>query len=109
MAEGVNSLQQGICGTCDKRYFPVPELDPCAHDALEMAPIFELGVVYSWTRVWASEESSRLVVMVDFYGGSLRVSGPAVGVDAVAIGDRVLLVESPEEMNLESPYAFRRA
>jgi uncharacterized OB-fold protein len=70
--------------------FPILGLPPCGHEAPpSIAPLDTPGVVYSWTRVWATPETSRIMVMADFLDGDIRITAPLVGADTVAIGDRV--------------------
>lgn len=80
----------GTCPTCGMRMVPVLELPPCGHDSPpSIVPLDGPGVVYSWTRLWSSAESSQLMVMADFFDGGLRITAPLVGAETVAIGDRV--------------------
>lgn len=80
----------GTCPTCGMRMYPVLALPPCGHEAEPIvAPLDAAGVVYSWTRVWPTVETSRVMVMADFFDGGLRITGPLVGADSVQIGDTV--------------------
>lgn len=80
----------GTCPICGMRMVPVLELPPCGHDAQpSISSLDGPGVVYSWTRLWSSAETSQLMVMADFFDGDLRITAPLVGADAVAIGDQV--------------------
>ena len=80
----------GTCPVCGTRMFPILSFPPCGHDATPtIGPLDTPGIVYSWTRVWPSADSSRLMVMADFFDGDLRITAPLVGTDTIAIGDRV--------------------
>lgn len=69
---------------------PVLALPPCGHaEPASIAPLDTPGVVYSWTRVWSTPESNRLMAMVDFFDGGLRVTAPVIETDEVSIGDLV--------------------
>jgi uncharacterized OB-fold protein len=83
--------QYGKCPVCGYLMLPVLELSPCGHDGPpELLALDEEGVVYSWTRVGGGE-TSRLMAMVDFLGGELRVTAPVTGAESISIGDRVLV------------------
>ena len=83
----------GTCPTCGNRMFPILSLPPCGHEAAPtIAPLDTPGVVYSWTRVWPSADSSTLMVMADFLDGDLRITAPLAGTDTIVIGDRVRAV-----------------
>lgn len=99
--KGQDPIGYGACIECGYLMLPVLPLSPCGHDALvEEKPLDELGEVYSWTR-FRLGESERLLVMVDFFGGKLRVTAPLVETESVAIGDRVRIVPGGD-----TPYAF---
>jgi len=80
----------GTCPTCGEAMLPVLELTPCGHDAAPtVRPLDSLGSIYSWTRTHPADGTGRLIAMADFLEGSLRVTGPVVGVESIAIGDTV--------------------
>jgi uncharacterized OB-fold protein len=96
-----NEVEYGRCTECGYLMFPIPPLSPCGHDApVDKNPLIENGLVYSWTRTRLGE-SDRLLVMVDFLEGRLRVSAPLLGADHVEIGDAVRI-----ESAVDTPYAF---
>jgi uncharacterized OB-fold protein len=77
-------------------------MSPCGHDdEPERAPLDSPGIVYSWTRVWPTPESGRLMAMADFFDGALRVTAPVVDTGEVAIGDAVTAI-----IGSETPVAF---
>ena len=43
-----------------------------------------------------SGDSVTLIAMADFLGGELRVTAPVSGADEVAIGDRLMVLASPD-------------
>lgn len=87
----------GTCPTCGTRMFPILSLPPCGHDSTpSIAPLDTTGVVYSWTRVWMSPDTSRLMVMADFLDGDLRITAPLVGTDTIVIGGSVRAVVGTE-------------
>jgi uncharacterized OB-fold protein len=93
-------MQYGTCGECGFVMFPVLELSPCGHDGVrDIAVLDESGVVYSWTD--AGFGTRIRIVMADFLGGQLRVTGPLLTDSDVKIGDEVNLVAGTE-----TPYAF---
>lgn len=96
-----DALEYGRCTECGYLTLPVPQLSPCGHAAaVTTKPLTEPGEVYSWTRLRLGE-TDRLMVMVDFFGGDLRVTAPLVGAESVSIGDWVRLIPSTE-----NPYVF---
>lgn len=87
----------GTCPTCGMRMVPILALPPCGHETPPtIAPLDGPGVVYSWTRLWPSPDTSKLMVMADFLDGDLRITAPLVAADTVAIGDRVHAVVGTE-------------
>lgn len=96
------AVAHGTCPECGSLMLPVLDLLPCGHDGPALvSPLTDVGTVYSWTRVWVGEQP-RLMAMVDFLDGALRVTAPLVGTTSVAIGDRVRL-----EVGDDTPYRHR--
>ena len=84
------------CPVCDHATFPVHVLSPCGHDAEPIvAPLEDAGEVFSWTRTHQADGVTP-IAMTDFLGGELRVTAPVVGVDEVAIGDRLVVLASAD-------------
>ena len=84
------------CPICDHATFPVHTLSPCGHDAEPiLSPLEDAGEVFSWTRTHQANGVTP-IAMTDFLGGELRVTAPVLGVDEVAIGDRLVLLESTD-------------
>ena len=82
--------QYGECPICGYRMIPVLDLSPCGHDAETIVRTLDSeGTIYSWTRLWATPESSTVVAMADFLDGTLRIAAP-VAADSIEIGDLVL-------------------
>jgi uncharacterized OB-fold protein len=80
------------CAVCGELTFPVHPLSPCGHDADPiLEPLTEAGEVFSWTITHASGGNTP-IAMADFLGGELRVTAPVLGVDEVAIGDRLVVL-----------------
>lgn len=80
---------------------PVLDLLPCGHDAVpERSPLDAKGVIYSWTRSRIGADE-LVLVMVDFFDGELRVTGPLLQDADVEIGQHVRIVEGRD-----TPYAF---
>ncbi len=84
------------CPVCDEVTFPVHALSPCGHEAEPiLASLEDAGEVFSWTRTHQGD-SVTPIAMTDFLGGGLRVTAPVLGVDEVAIGDRLIVLASPD-------------
>lgn len=84
------SPEYGECPICGYRMIPILELSPCGHDAETIVRTLDSeGIIYSWTRLWATPESGTVVAMADFLDGTLRIAAP-VSVDSVEIGDSVV-------------------
>ena len=94
-------MEYGICPTCGYEMFPVLPQLPCGH---EVAPMLEAldepGIVYSWTRVWLDDGTSRVIAMVDFREGRVRVTAPVLD-DDVEIGSSLRI-----RPGTTTPYAF---
>ena len=87
------SPEYGECPICGDRMIPILELSPCGHDAETIVRTLDSeGIIYSWTRLWATPESSTLVAMADFLDGTLRIAAPvsADSVDSLEIGGSVI-------------------
>jgi uncharacterized OB-fold protein len=83
--------------------FPVLPLSPCGHDdPLVLGPLDTPGTVHSWTRVAEGGGREKLLAMVDFLDGELRVIAPVVGVGDLQIGDQLTLVTGGD-----NPYELR--
>ena len=88
-----STVDYGRCPTCDTLMLPIVPLSPCGHDeAPVVAPLEEPGVVYSYTRQFPEPDRPRVIAMVDFLGGRLRVASPVLDLDEVAIGDHLRAV-----------------
>ena len=82
------------CPVCGHATFPVHALSPCGHEAEPIvAPLDDAGEVFSWTRTHQADGVTP-IAMTDFLGGELRVTAPVVGVNEVAIGDRLVVLAS---------------
>jgi len=84
------------CPVCNEATFPVHPLSPCGHDAEPvLTSLDEVGEVFSWTRTYQADGTTS-IAMADFLGGDLRVTAPVLGVEEVAIGDRLVVLASPD-------------
>jgi uncharacterized OB-fold protein len=84
------------CPVCNEATFPVHLLSPCGHEAAPiLAPLADAGEVFSWTRTHQVDAVTP-IAMTDFLGGELRVTAPVLGVDEVAIGDRLVVLSSAD-------------
>lgn len=96
------AVEYGTCPQCGDLSFPVLPLSPCGHgDEPQRRPLDEAGVVYSWTRVWAGDEST-LMAMADFLEGRLRVTAPVMDAEEIEIGAPVRVCPG-----LDTPYAMQ--
>lgn len=94
----------GACSECGFAMFPLLSELPCGHAGPPTLMPFEgPGLVYSWTRVWLSEEPGRIIAMADFLDGRLRVTAPVVDADKIEIGDSVHLAPG-----IDTAYALRQ-
>lgn len=81
----------GECPVCATRMLPILEFLPCGHSEPPIVePLEAAGVVYSWTRLWTTADTSEILVMADFLDGTLRAAAPLTGAESIAIGDPVL-------------------
>ena len=97
------AVEYGTCPVCGYLMLPVLAQSPCGHEQAPLvAPMGEVGSVYSWTRVWLDADAGRLLAMADFLDGRLRVTAPLLDADAVSIDDRVRVVRGTS-----TPYALR--
>ena len=84
------------CPVCGEYTFPVHSLSPCGHDVDPiLETLTEAGEVFSWTRTHASGVTTP-IAMTDFLGGVLRITAPVLGVDEVAIGDRLVVLANAD-------------
>ena len=84
------------CPVCAQYTFPAHPLSPCGHEARPiLEPLTEAGAVYSWTITHSSGVTTP-IAMTDFLGGKLRVTAPVLGVDDVAIGDRLVVLANAD-------------
>jgi len=84
------------CPICNQATFPVHTLSPCGHEVEPiLVPFEDVGEVFSWTRTHQAGGATP-IAMTDFLGGELRVTAPVLGVDNVAIGDRLVVLESTD-------------
>jgi uncharacterized OB-fold protein len=100
----MSSVEYGQCPVCGYVMLPVLDRAPCGHhEAPELRPLDEPGVVYSWTVTRISEDDGTLLAMADFLGGRIRVTAPVLHADEIAIGDEVDVVSG-----IDTPLALRR-
>jgi len=84
------------CPACNQATFPVHTLSPCGHGAEQiLVPLEDAGEVFSWTRTHQADGVTP-IAMTDFLGGELRVTAAVLGVDRVAIGDRLVVLTSAD-------------
>ncbi len=93
----VYSLEYGECSVCGSLEFPVLQRPTCGHDKPMLHRAFsQPGTIYSWTRV-GERGSTKTLVMVDFFGGKLRVTAGYEPVGDPEIGSDVTLVRRGSE------------
>jgi uncharacterized OB-fold protein len=84
------------CPVCNEATFPVHTMSPCGHSIEPLLlPLEEAGEVFSWTRTHQADGVTT-IAMTDFLGGELRVTAPVLGVDEIAIGDRLVVLTSAD-------------
>ena len=92
------------CPICNELSFPVHPLSPCGHEAEPILARFEdAGEVFSFTRTHQADGVTP-IAMTDFLGGELRVTAPVLDVDDVAIGDRLIVLESDDGAFFLAPF-----
>ena len=99
------AVPYGTCPRCGYVMLPVLPQLPCGHDEEPvLAPLGTDGTVYSWTRVRLGDGAERVMAMVDFLEGRLRVTAPVLDQATVAIGDRMHLTTGND-----TPYVLHPA
>jgi uncharacterized OB-fold protein len=94
-------MEYGTCPVCGQVSLPILEMLPCGHDVEPIRALLDSpGIIYSWTRSRIGPVVV-LMVMADFFGGTLRVTAPLEAEETPQFGRMVKLVRG-----LHSPYAF---